>query len=240
MRHRVSHRMRARLLTVGLGLALVLTGSRPLLAKDQLQTREYLQPAYSGISIQVPADVEIRPSSRDFVTVTAEPKVLAALKLSVRSGVLTIDSTSFQTVLPIKILVEGTQIKSLTARTSGTITVRNLSTERFVLVSDSSADISLLGLNCDFLKLDISGSESIRISGKAKSFELKSDGSSEIDASTLAAQTVVATVSGASTAQVNAITDLRAVASDSASIKYRGSGRIKKQVSDAADIAKAN
>ena len=240
MRHRVSRRMRARFLTVGLGLALVLTGSRPLLAKDQLQTREYLQPAYSGISIQVPADVEIRPSSRDFVTVTAEPKVLAALKLSVRSGVLTIDSTSFQTVLPIKILVEGTQIKSLTARTSGTITVRNLSTERFVLVSDSSADISLLGLNCDFLKLDISGSESIRISGKAKSFELKSDGSSEIDASTLAAQTVVATVSGASTAQVNAITDLRAVASDSASIKYRGSGRIKKQVSDAADIAKAN
>ncbi len=240
MRHRVSYRMRARLLTVGLGLALVLTGSRPLLAKDQLQTREYLQPAYSGISIQVPADVEIRPSSRDFVTVTAEPKVLAALKLSVRSGVLTIDSTSFQTVLPIKILVEGTQIKSLTARTSGTITVRNLSTERFVLVSDSSADISLLGLNCDFLKLDISGSESIKISGKAKSFELKSDGSSEIDASTLAAQIVVATVSGASTAQVNAITDLRAVASDSASIKYRGSGRIKKQVSDAADIAKAN
>ncbi len=162
------------------------------------------------------------------------------MKVAVRSGALTIDSTTFQTTLPIKILVEGKEIKSLAARTSGSITVRDLSTERFALVSDSSADISLLGLNCDFLKLEISGSESIKISGKAKSFELKSEGSSEIDASKLAAQSVFATASGASTAHVNAITDLRAVASDSATIKYRGSARIKKQVSDAADIAKAN
>lgn len=240
MRHRVNRSSRARFLSFGLGVALALAASKPLLAKDQLHTREYPQPAYSGISIHVPADVEIRPSSRDFVTVTAEPKVITAMKVAVRSGALTIDSTTFQTTLPIKILVEGKEIKSLAARTSGSITVRDLSTERFALVSDSSADISLLGLNCDFLKLEISGSESIKISGKAKSFELKSEGSSEIDASKLAAQSVFATASGASTAHVNAITDLRAVASDSATIKYRGSARIKKQVSDAADIAKAN
>jgi Putative auto-transporter adhesin, head GIN domain len=221
-------------------IAAIMTLSPPLLAKDKLQTQDYAQPAFSSVSVQIPADVEIKSSTRQSVTVTAEPKVIAALQISVRNGVLMLESKSFQTTQGIKILVEGKPIKALSVGSSGSVILRDLTVERFTLDSDASADISVLGLNSESLKLDISGSATVKISGKSKSVDLKSHGSSEVDASALVAQSVVVRASDASTALVNAAVDLNAVASESATIKYRGSARIKKQVSDAADIAKVN
>jgi Putative auto-transporter adhesin, head GIN domain len=218
--------------------ALIMT--EPLMAQEKIQTQQFPQPAFSAVSVQIPADVEIKSSTRSMVTVTAEPKVIAALRLAVRGSVLMLDSKSFQTTQGIKILVEGPPIKSLKVGSSGSVVIRELTIERFVLESDSSTEITVTGLSTESLKLDVSGSETVKLSGKTKSLDLNAQGSSEVDASALAAQTVVAQVSGAATAQVNASVDLRAVASESATIKYRGGARIKQQVSDAADIAKVN
>ncbi len=240
MRDRVNDARRLLVSIAAIAATTIMTLSPPLLAKDTLQTQDYAQPAFNSVSVQIPADVEIKSSARQSVTVTAEPKVIAALQINVRNGVLVLESKNFQTTQAIKILVEGKPIKSLSVGSSGSVVLRNLTVERFAVDSDSSADISILGLDSESLKLNISGSATIQISGKSKSVDLKSQGSSEVDASALVAQSVVARVSDASTALVNAAVELNAVASESATIKYRGSARIKKQVSDAADIAKVN
>ena len=227
-------------MTAALMFAVALILPQSTMAKDAVQSREYPQAAFAGVSVHIPADIEIRPAPRNSVTVSAELKVLQALRLSVRNGVLNLDSGSYQTTQPVKILVEGKPISSLAIQSSGTITVREPSMAGFTLTSDSSADVFLEGINGDSLKLELNGSETVKINGKVQRFELKVEGSSSVDASRLLAQSVSATASGASTVNVNAVADLRAIASESATLKYRSSGRVKKQSSDAAEIVKIN
>ena len=240
MRDRVNPAATAHRLTATLLLAITAIMPQTNLARETVQSREYPQGAFAGVSIHIPADIEIRPAPRNFVTVSAEPKVLQSLRISVRGGILNLDAGSYQTTQPIKILVEGKPINSLVIQSSGSITVREPANSGFVLTSDSSADVFLEGVDSNALKLDLAGSETVKISGKAQRFELKVEGSGSVDASTLIAQSVTARISGASTVSVNAIKDLNAIASESATLKYQGSGRVKKQASDVAEIVKIN
>jgi Putative auto-transporter adhesin, head GIN domain len=239
MRHRISkllHQCAAA--TFGSLALLVLLLGAPAQAKDENMSKELLQPAFSVVTIRVPADYEIRAASRDAVTISAEPKVVAAFKAQVRGDNLILDSTTFQTVKPIKVLIEAKNLKGLSVTSSATIVVQALSTERFSLDSDSSADILIKAISTDQLKLSTSGSENVTVSGKTRSLELSADGSGEINAGALDAQSVIAKAAGSTTTQVQASSELQITASDSSTIKYRGNARLKKQVTDVAEVTR--
>jgi Putative auto-transporter adhesin, head GIN domain len=226
--------------TCGSLLLLALLLGAPAQAKDESMSKELLQPAFSVVTIRVPAEYEIRAASRDAVTISAEPKVVAAFKAQVRGDNLILDSTSFQTVKPVKVLIEAKNLKGLSVTSSATIVVQALSTERFSLDSDSSADIAIKSIATDRFKLVTSGSENVSISGKTRLLELSADGSGEINAGALDAQSVIAKAAGSTTAHVRASGDLQITASDSSTIKYRGNARIKKQVTDVAEVTRVN
>lgn len=240
MRNRVSQTSLTRQAFVfGLWLTVASLPGTRLMAKEEVTTKSFPQPAYNGISIRFPADFEIRLAGKDSLTVTAEPKVLSALRFVVKDEVLVLSADTFQTSKPIKVRVDTSRLKSLQVSSSANIRMPDIATGRLTIESSASADMTISGLSTEHLKLTVSGSESIKLAGRTKVFELNAEGSSDIDARKLEAQSVVATVSGASTAWVNSIADLRATASDSATIKYLGGGRITKRVSDAAEVARA-
>ena len=241
MRHRISQ-LRRQCVVSSCGSLLVLAPllAAPAQAKDENMSKELLQPAFSVVTIRVPAEYEIRAASRDAVTITAEPKVVAAFKAQVRGENLILDSDSFQTVKPIKILIEAKSLRGLSVTSSATVVVQALTTERFSLDSDSSADISIKAIATDRFKLVTSGSENVSVTGKTRVLELSADGSGEINAGALDAQSVIAKSAGSTTAHVRASGDLQITASDSSTIKYRGNARLKKQVTDVAEVTRVN
>jgi Putative auto-transporter adhesin, head GIN domain len=209
-------------------------------AKGRVETRDFSVQPYHGISMRFPADFDIRSAANDRISISAESEVLEALRIGVKDGILIFDAKNFQTTEPIKVRIEARQLNLVRIDSSGNIALKDLNTERLSVESSASAHITMAGLICDSLKLTASGAETVKIAGRAKTFELKADGSSDIDASKFEAQSVTATVSGASSASVKSVADLRATASDSATIKYHGGGRISKRVSDAAEVIRIN
>ena len=240
MRDRVSALLRALASIFWLCVAAMILSNTAAIAKDELITKSLPQSTFSAVSIRIPADIELRPSTQDHVNVSAEAKVIAALKITVRGDTLIVDAGSFETTKPVKIVIEAKNLRSLAVDSSATIVLTALTSERFSVKSNSSATVTLKQLATDQLKIVTSGSETIKVAGRTRTFDVDVGGSGEIDASALDAQTVNAKASGASTARVRSSVDLLATASDSATITYQGKGRVKKQVSDVGEVTRSN
>lgn len=209
-------------------------------ASDDIRTREFALATFNAVTVGFPAEFEIRGSNRNLLSITAEPKVLAALRFGVQSGRLSLDANSFRTVRPINVRLEGTHIDSVSVGSAGSIVIRDLKAARLSFESNSSADISIAGVLCEELQLDASGAESIRIGGRAGAVQVAAAGSSDIDARNLEARTVSATASDASTLHVRASRELHANASGSATIKYHGRSPVSQRVADAAEVVRGD
>ncbi|MDX5418363.1 MAG: PspC domain-containing protein [Hymenobacteraceae bacterium] len=89
-------------------------------------------------------------------------------------------------------------------------------------LSFSGAIKSSADLNVRNLKVDISGASVSRFAGRAESFELDATGACGVDASNLQAESVDVDITGASKADVFATNTLRAEASGTSRITYKG------------------
>lgn len=99
------------------------------------------------------------------------------------------------------------------------------------LASISADGSSELVVNCDSavngeLAIDLSGTNSMTFSGRAKNVRMSLKDSTEIDALQLKAETVNIKASDASTARVNVSRKLICEGSDASTIKYRGKPQI--------------
>ncbi|MFD2513410.1 PspC domain-containing protein [Pontibacter locisalis] len=89
-------------------------------------------------------------------------------------------------------------------------------------MSLSGAIKSVANINVRDLKVDIAGASISKFTGRANRFELDATGASGIDAGDLRADVVDVDVTGASVAEVYAISTLRADATGASRITYRG------------------
>lgn len=77
------------------------------------------------------------------------------------------------------------------------------------------------------LEVDQSGASDVRIGGSAKKFRLDLSGASTLKGYDLSADVADVEVSGASTAQINAVKELKIEASGASDVRYRGTGVLK-------------
>ena len=117
----------------------------------------------------------------------------------------------------------------------------NVAGGNFKLDISGKANVTIDNINVDTFASDVSGAADITIKGgTVKSAAYEISGAAKVKAFPLQAGETVASISGAGTSEVTAITKLTASISGAGTIKYKGHPSISQDVSGVGTIKDAN
>ena len=173
---------------------------------------------FSGISIGIPARVEVVQGSAEGVRISADDNVLPAIETVVERGVLRMR------------LREGVQLRKATIR----VTVNARSVESIGI--SGSADVHAPSLTTARLGLSISGSGDMRVGGKADEVDVRISGSGDVKAAQLATQRASVSISGSGDATVWAREALRVRVAGSGDVAYYGDPQVQKSVAGSGSV----
>jgi hypothetical protein len=177
--------------------------SRVVVANDQTKTEERRPRAYSGIKLNIPAELTFAPSSTTFLRLTGPSNILPLVTSDTEDGELIIgleESVSLSS--PIRIIAGSPQLHAVSVAGSGLVRA--------------------VGLSGGALRLSVSGSGSITAAGKAETVDIRIGGSGNVDASAVVASRLIAQISGAGSIRASATRGVIADISGSGGILVRG------------------
>jgi hypothetical protein len=160
---------------------------------------------FTGIDLRGSPDVDVAFGEPEAVVVEAEDNIVPLIETKVENNQLVIglkNNTSISTTKPIRVHVTMKSLDAITLGGSGSVTASNL--------------------NGDAIKLDLSGSGNINLSGTVQSANITLGGSGNVTCDQLKANSVKVEVSGSGNAKVYASDSLEARISGSGSIHYSG------------------
>ncbi|MGE0799396.1 MAG: head GIN domain-containing protein [Lautropia sp.] len=211
------------------------TGAR---AAPAVATKSIELAGYQRVVLAVPADVEIRMSGREGARITAEQKVIDAIRFAVSGGVLTVSPVrGFNTEQPVRIEIDCRQLAALTASTSVDAKIGAARGDHFELKVADSATVEFASLQASSLAVDIGGSGTVRIGGgQARSQQVHVGGSGTYEAGEVRSDTVKIDARGSSDAIVTAQHQLDATVGDAATVRYGGKPKVRRSVRDAGTL----
>ncbi len=170
----------------GVGVTITNNGnSRIVVANDETKTEERRPQAYSGIRLDIPAELTFAPSSTTFLKITGPSNVLPLVTSATTDQELVIglkESVSLRA--PIRIIAGSPALHAVSVAGSGIVRA--------------------LGLSGRQLRLSVSGSGSITTAGKAETVDIRISGSGDVDTSAVAALRLTAEISGAGSIRASA------------------------------------
>lgn len=194
---------------------------------------------FTRISSDLPAEFEFVADKAYRVSIDAEPKVLKKIKVTVANQVLTVQATgSFQTEQPVRLRVFAPELSAISMAGTASFSAKNLSADRFEILARDSASVEINKLNVRQLASDLSDSSTASVVGSVTSQQVTVQDSASFEAGELKSQSAMVDVSDAGDAVLNVTDDLKVNVSDSGSVRYQGSPKINKSVTDAGDLEK--
>jgi hypothetical protein len=180
--------------------------------------------------------VTVGPEQNDLV-VTADDNLLPHVQTIVTGNRLKIYlDTSCSTNVGVEVTATAAALRSLVGSGASTTTISGITGERFDLELSGASGCELTG-DTDLLDVTLSGASHSKIAGSAKQLTVECSGASRLDASELTAEIVSADVSGASTADVSATSELTAEASGASTLRYAGQpAKLDKRTSGASTV----
>jgi hypothetical protein len=177
-------------------------------------------PAFNSVDISGAYDVQIVAQKEQSVEIEGDDNLLPLIKTEVKGNVLTISND-----------------QSLSTR--GKLRLRISTPKLDGITTSGASDITASNVKSDAFKIDISGAGSFKVSGEAKTLEVKLSGAGELDAKDLHAEKVNLTSSGAANADVYASEELHVNASGAGNVNYYGDPKVvTKDSSGVASITK--
>ncbi len=175
---------------------------------------------FSGIDLQGSADVDVAFGEPESVVVEAEDNILPLIETKVQNGQLVISTkpnTNLSTTKPVRVHVKMKSLDAVSISGSGSVTAP--------------------GMIADSVKVDLSGSGNINLSGSAKNANITLGGSGNVLCDQLKASSVKVVVSGSGNAKVYASDSLDATVSGSGNIQYSGNpAQVNKNISGSGSI----
>ena len=202
--------------TTGLGGSSTSDGSSGNVASEPRDVRGFDEVELSGVG-----NLSIRQTGTESLSVRAEEDVLRKIRTEVVDGRLLIGpepNTSIETTEPIDY----------------ELTVDDLG----ALELSGSGEVGAEGIDTDELVVDISGSGTMKTSGRAESQEAHVSGSGSYDAQDLESRRVRIDVEGAGSAVVNASEELDAKVGGTGSVEYVGDPTVRQDVSGVGRVSK--
>lgn len=217
----------------------------PALARDivtgsgHAATEERAVAGYHGISIALPAQVELRQGSPEGVTLTADDNVLARVRAYVERGFLQLRFASgveVRPATPIRIVVGATAVDSLQLAGSVRLQSARLEGERLRVKLAGPSAASLPQLAVRQVSLETSGHCHAMLGGRAERFELRVAGAGEVNAARLEARTAKVSIAGSAQVALWVHEKLAVDVTGSGAVRYFGDPALARAVSGTARI----
>jgi hypothetical protein len=188
---------------------------------------------FTGISLSLPATVEITLGDRETVEVEADDKLLAGIETVVERGSLQVrfrDKVNFARSREIKVLVTARRIDALAISGTGDIHAAVLKADSLSARISGSGDIRIAQLDAGSVKVAISGSGDFSAGGKADSLEASIAGSGDLKTARLDTKRASISIAGSGDARVWVREKLAVSVAGSGDIRYYGDPAISKSV----------
>ena len=181
----------------------------------------------------------VEQGTKHSFSITAEPKVVAAISAKVEGNVLRIISTDdFNTKKSIKIKVSLPALNNIALRSSGDILLNNWKAGSLDLLVSGSGTIKALAINADKIKAMIDGAGELSISGQCSNLKADIDGSGTIEAGDLITASAYTSINGSGDIKVRVTKLLHATVSGSGTINYQGNPKLTSTINGAGEVVK--
>ncbi|MEM9820923.1 MAG: head GIN domain-containing protein [Bacteroidota bacterium] len=196
---------------------------------------------FSGIQLEIDAQVILRQGSSQSVTIEAEENIIDLIDLDVRNDIWEIDfEDCVRDYDNIRIFIEMPNISRLTVTGSGLIRGDNLfEVDEIDLIISGSGDIDL-AVNADFIDGKISGSGKTYLEGNANRFDFEISGSGDYRAFNLNALRGDIEIRGSGDAEVRVEEELDVEIRGSGDVFYRGFPVLDVQILGSGQVINAN
>lgn len=202
------------------------------------QTRQVER--FSGISLELPAQVELRMGSSESVTIETDDNLQRLIETEVDDGVLRIRPTKRNMNLhtrTMKIVVNARQIERLSLGGSGSIDAEALRAPSLRFNLGGSGKIRIASLESDKVSISVGGSGDLRANGgKTRDVSVSIGGSGNVDLGKVAADSVSVSVAGSGDATVWARQELSISIAGSGDINYYGDPQVRRSVAGSGDV----
>jgi len=189
--------------------------------------------AFEGVSLGIPARVEIRLGNVDALTVEADENLLPLIETTVQRGTLEIRAARRDLQIDsksIKVVVQARQIDHLAIGGSGAIVADALRSPKLRLAVGGSGSIDVKRAECERVAVEIGGSGSVNVAGAAKKLSVEIGGAGDVGAGGLPADDVDVTIAGSGGATVAARSKLDVTVAGSGDIRYYGDPKVGKTI----------
>jgi len=217
-------------------VCLVLMAASPFASASQRAFR--LQP-FEALEVDLPARYVIRESGVASALLRGDPEVINRIVIEQhdnRVRVFVPGSITIQGQLVIEIDTVG--LRELLVNGPGEVAAHGFSGSDFSLRSLGPAAVKVTGLDVDKLKVEMQGSGTMELAGRATKERMKIAGSGQYRAGDLAADSVEVKLDGSASVEVMAHDKLDVQIAGSGSVRYRGEPKLSSSVSGSGSIAK--
>ena len=195
--------------------------------------------SFNKIDISGGYEVLINQGSEERLELEVDENLLEYIETETRKNTLYISSKKqIGSASSLKLYITVVDVEDIDV--SGAIELKNKGTYKTANLEidiSGAADIDL-DVDVENLNMDISGASETTLSGNARNFEIEISGAGELQAKKLKTRNTTIDISGAGSAIVNVKKTLNVSVSGSGSVKYKGSPKIKKDISGAGSIEK--
>jgi hypothetical protein len=200
---------------------------------------------FSAIHMSGPADVELRASDREAVTVEADDNVAPLIETVIVPGdrpALTIGmkpQSAFRAARAPVVIVEFLAIAEIVMRGSGDLRADRIEAADLALSMSGSGDVRIRSLNAEMFAAVLAGSGDLAVSGRADQQAFRVAGSGDVAAGKLEGRSVKVSIAGSGDASVHATESLEIRITGSGDVVYRGSPRISQRIAGSGAVRRA-
>ncbi len=170
-------------------------------------------------------DLEISEGDAYSVSVEDDENILPVIVTEVNDGTLNVDYKDNTSINNdhAKVYIKAPSLDKIISSGSADIMINDMiKNERQIEVSVSGSGNIKGGVDAPAITASIGGSGNVSLSGRTKSFDGKVSGSGDLDCGNLQSENAEVSVSGSGNAHVFASVSLKARASGSGDVYYRG------------------
>ncbi|HZA73306.1 MAG TPA: head GIN domain-containing protein [Propionibacteriaceae bacterium] len=210
-----------RLSAVGLALLLLLSGCGVVGGSGEVQTETRQVSGFTAIDLAGSGEVTLEQGDSETLTIEADDNVLPRLTSEVSDSTLKLDKKrgiTLGTNSPIRYRVTLKDLTGLNVSGSGSIKAERLTLQT--------------------LRVDISGSGTVDLSGSAVEQDIEVSGSGRYEAADLPSQKVTAEISGSGEIAVAVSGELKVDISGSGTVTYSGDPNVQQSVSGSGKVIK--
>lgn len=209
---------------------------------DTMRSQERAAAGFSGVSLGIPATLELRIGATEGVTIEADENLLPLIETRVDRGSLDIRPARRNlnfTTKGIRIVVQAKQVDRLAIGGSGTIHADSLKGQKLSLDIGGAGKIDVKSADADRVSVAIGGSGDVRLAGAAKRVSITIGGAGNADTRALVADDADITIAGAGDASVAARSSLNVTIAGSGDVSYWGDPSVNKTVLGSGSIRRA-